>query len=665
VRDTPVLAERLVYEKGRKATQTKTKKFFLGGATLRIIGAKSPKGFQAIQARVAIGDDLDEWEVSKHGDPVLKLIDRTKGIWNRKIILVSYPTTEEVSRIWSYFLKTDQRYRWVPCPHCDEGQVLEFGGRDTDYGLKWDSRDDAPYYLCKQCHKKIEEYHKDAMNTAGEWRAREKFNGWAGFKLNPFLRSWHRWEEIRNSFLSCGKDPFKLMVFTNQTLGNIYKEDTGIKVDEHILYARRELYPADVPMGVKIITASVDTQDNRLECKVKGYGQGEEQWLIEFKIFNGSPVEQKVWDALDNYLLRTFKHESGFEMPIKAVCVDAGGHFSTQVYEFCKSRESRNIYAVIGSNDPKADVLDGPLRTNKATGAKYQRAGVTTLKDMLFGRLRIKRHGPGYYHYPNSTDMEYFIQLFGERLIITASKKREYRPVPGRHNESIDLDNYCMVALRMLKPDWEAIELGRAEDMGRKVHKIHQVSRHCDSEVEVSPKYPIVVCATFNKNPLVWELAQTDGKQVWVFDEIAIRGGDTAQMAIQVQRRYGQHKKGFLVYGGARGSIQSSAKKSEYAILSDYGFNNHRYRRLDPPEVDCINAINNMLENIAGEVKLTYHPKCILLKRDFDQCLWLEDGSEIDRTDFGRGNATDALGHFIVHEFPLTNLRPTKRAHWK
>lgn len=664
LRDSPALSTRLIHEQGRKATQTKTKKHFVGGATLRIIGAKSPKGFQAIQARLAIGDDLDEWERSKYGDPVQKLIDRTKGIWNRKIILVSYPTHKETSRIWNAYQTTDMRERWVPCPLCNKFQILKFGGPKEKYGLKWEDRTGEVYYKCEHCEGKIQEFHKDEMNLKGEWRAQGPFNGWAGFQLSPFLRSWHDWESIRNTFLMAGKNPDKLMVFMNQTLGVIWEEDDTLKVDEDVLYARREVYADEAPSGVKIITAAVDTQDNRLECKVMGWGSGEESWVLAHKIFMGSPVESKVWTALDNYLLKEWRHETGLEIGISSVGIDTGGHYTTQVYEFTRSREGRGIYAMHGSNDTRADILEGPMKTNKASGAKYQRVGVSNCKNTLLGRLRIQdpHHTgphPGYIHFPMALEMEYFRQLLGEKPMINSRGERIWQPIPGRRNEAMDLYNYNLAALRMLRPDWEAIDRTGHIAKGRLVYKNYSVKNE-DETITLDHNFPIIICCDFKTNPLVWELVQTNGTWVKVFDEIARQNGTTAELAMEVIKRYGDHKAGYLVRGSAAGTIATGGK-TEYAIMRDYGFGRHRTKKINPSTHDLVNAVNNMLENLAGTQRLTYNPRrCIMLKRDFEQAVWLEDMSEIDQTDFGRGNATRALGFFIEYKFPVKGPKTTQ-----
>ena len=669
---TPVLSELMLHEAGRKATQTKTKIDFSSGASLRIIGAKSPRGFQAIEADLATGDDLDEWEVNKYGDQVAKLRDRTKGIWNSLVLLVSFPTRIETSRIWEAYLKTDMRERWVPCPHCGNFQILKFGGVDCDFGLKWKTKTDNAEYLCEHCRKAIPEYYKDQMNNLGEYRAQADFHGRVGFQLNPLLRSWIGWNEIKAAFLDAGNDPYKCMVFNNQTLGQLHIDKEDLKLNEHVIYdrAQKESYKAEVKSFAKYLTLSVDTQDNFFSCEVYGWGPGEESCSVEVKIIPGSPADQDTQDRLEDYRLRTFKNENGEDMGISRTGVDLGGHYTDAVYAYVKGKEGQGVYAVQGSNNLKADVLDGSVKINKETGAKYQRVGVENCKDILRSRLNIDEPGPGYIHHPRSYDIEYYRELFGEKPIYTRTG-RKWQPVIGRRNEAIDRYNYGLAMLRSMKIDWEAEKLAGHIDQGRLVYKNHAILKadgtpqNQDNTIILLPSSPIIICCDFKKNPLMWVLAQTDGRSVKAFDEISIQHGTTARLASEVQRRYGDHKGGFQIYGSAVGKVKAGGK-SEYMIMRDYGFTRKNIRRINPPEHDVINAVNNMLENIAGLHRLTYHPRCINLKRDFEQAIWIEDMSGIERTDFGRGNATQALGYFIEYKFPMKGPAQTQtRTHWK
>lgn len=653
---TPVLRDKVARERGRKASQTKLHKSFPGG-NLAIVGAKSPKGFRMVSKRVVICDDIDGYETNKEGDVISLAIGRAKDYWNKKIILVSNPTTEGVSRIHQAFMASDQRYRHVPCPQCGEYQILKFGGRDYDYGLKW--KEDKVFYLCENCHKEIYEYQKIEMDRQGEYRAEAPFNGIAGFHLNPFLCAWHPWADFKKEFLACNGDPYKLMVFVNQWLGEVWKDEARAKVNEDILFARCEVYSADVPRGTLLLTIGIDVQRDRVELEVKGWGAGEESWGIEYKIINGAFIEEKTQAAIDNFIFKTWKHESGLSMGASRIVLDSGdGNYTSQIYAYCKAREGRGVYAVKGSSNAKADLLDGELRRRK--DAVFQMVGVTAAKETLAGRLALTEHGPGYMHFPKGYDYEYFKQLFAERPINTKGGRREWRQIPGRRNEAIDINNYNLAALRMYAPDWEELKrrgIGET-DKTRAVYKNHNRAKHQDETITVNMALPIILCCDFGKNPLTWVLCQTDKRRVWVFDEIALRNATTMDMIIDILKKYGQHPAGFVVYGSAVGTVRSSSGKSEYGILREMGFNRQTIKPINPLDIDKINAINNMLEDISGSVRLTYHPRCIMLRKDLEQSLWLEDMSDIDRTDFGRGNASDALGYFINYEWPLKGYKP-------
>ena len=65
-------------------------------------------------------------------------------------------------------------------------------------------------------------------------------------------------------------------------------------------------------MGCVLLLASVDTQDNRLECTVRGYGRGCETWTIAHEILYGSPGADEVWQELEDLIFNTeFPHAAG------------------------------------------------------------------------------------------------------------------------------------------------------------------------------------------------------------------------------------------------------------------------------------------------------------------------------------------------------------------
>ncbi|MBK7189645.1 MAG: phage terminase large subunit family protein [bacterium] len=57
-----------------------------------------------------------------------------------------------------------------------------------------------------------------------------------------------------------------------------------------VSWARREHYPAVVPLPVLVLTAGVDVQDDRLEVEVCGWRTGEESWGISYRCSGGDPA---------------------------------------------------------------------------------------------------------------------------------------------------------------------------------------------------------------------------------------------------------------------------------------------------------------------------------------------------------------------------------------
>ncbi|MBI5588335.1 MAG: hypothetical protein HY889_08230 [Deltaproteobacteria bacterium] len=187
--------------------------------------------------------------------------------------------------------------------------------------------------------------------------------------------------------------------------------------------------------------------------------------------------------------------------------------------------------------------------------------------------------------------------------------------------------------------------------------------RHEDGTVALDPNSALIVCCDFNVDPCVWEFAQTDGKSVWVVDELALRNTNTVEMGRAALERYGGHKSGVIVYGDSAGMNRSTAGKSDYALLSDLGFKDQRIKKSNPPVRDRVNAVNAMLINTKNEVRLRHHPRCSFLRKDFEKVEWRENGAEIDKTSPDRTHAADSLGYFIECEFQLRIKKsdPVKR----
>lgn len=434
-----------VEESGRRGSDdTLLHKAFPGGH-ITMVGANSAAGLASRPIRVVLADEVDRYPASAgdEGDPVSLARKRTATFWNRKIGLFSTPTIKGVSRIEKAFLQSDQRRYYVPCPHCDVMQVLRFPNLDFE----------TASYVCEACGVLIEERHKTAMLARGQWRAECPGAPTVGFHINALYSPWTSWPALIAEFREAKTSPETLRVFVNTMLGETWEVD-GDGVDPGSLKARRETYPAEVPMAVGVLTVSVDVQRDRLEVAVVGWGAGQESWLIAHDRLYGdtSNPNGEVWQRLETaYLTKTYAHESGATLTIRSACIDSGDQTQV-VYAFVAPRQRRGVRATKGYSVRGRPLISKPGKPNKY-GVRVVPVGTDTAKDVLFARLSLTTPGtPGYMHFPLSADEEYLNQFAAEKAFVRRIKGipvREYRAVKDR-NEAIDLAVLSLAALHLL-----------------------------------------------------------------------------------------------------------------------------------------------------------------------------------------------------------------------
>lgn len=465
LRDTPELSAIAGDPKAKDSNQTILKKTFANGASLKLIGANSPGGFRRITVRIAAFDEVDGYPADgagQEGDQVALGVKRTETFWNRKIIIGSTPTIKKISRIERSWDESDQRHFYVPCPHCGEFQTLEWGGKDLPYGLKWEKdekgngKPETVYYVCRANGCAIHEVDKPEMIARGEWRASKPFNGHAGFHIWAAYSLFPNacWANLIEEWLSVKDDPLARQTFINLVRGEPY-EDRGDKaLAESKLAARCEVWPAEVPDGVAIVTAGADVQDDRVELEVIGWGRNEESWSIAHEVIEGDPEEPKLWAAVDAYLKRIWHRGDGRGFEVAAACIDSGGHHTQKVYEFAKARLGRKIWAIKGESARGGQ--RSPIWPTKRPSSRNKASfrpviiGVNAAKDVIRARLHLEQAGPGYMHFPSDRDINYFAQLTSERLVTKQTNGQRFRVwelPPARANEALDCRVYGYAAL--------------------------------------------------------------------------------------------------------------------------------------------------------------------------------------------------------------------------
>ena len=455
-----------VEESGRRGSDdTLLHKAFPGGH-ITMVGANSAAGLASRPIRVVLADEADRYPASAgdEGDPVSLARKRTATFWNRKVGLFSTPTIKGVSRIEAAFEQSDQRRYYVPCPHCGDAQVLKFANLVFD---------DAAY-ACEGCGALIPEREKTTMLARGSWRAEQPGAAIVGFHLNALYSPWTSWRALIDDFLDAKRSPETLRVFVNTMLGETWEID-GEGVDTGSLKERREAYAAEVPAACGVLTCAVDVQRDRLEVAIKGWGAGQESWLIAHDRLYGdtSQPNGEVWQRLETaYLTKAYRHESGGTLAIRSTCIDSGDQTQV-VYAFVAPRQRRGVRATKGYSVRGKPLISKPGKPNKYA-VRVVPIGTDTAKDVVFARLSLLAPGtPGYMHFPQGADEAYLEQFAAEKAFVRRVKGipvREYRAVKDR-NEAIDLEVLNLAALHLLGAgvyDQLGIFAQKAQDDGAK-----------------------------------------------------------------------------------------------------------------------------------------------------------------------------------------------------
>lgn len=450
----------------RKSSTTIRMKHYPGGY-LALVGANSPAGLASRPIRVLLCDEVDRYTSTKEGDPLKLAIQRTTNFHNRKIIMVSTPTIHDASPIESWYLKSDQRLFYIPCPHCGHEHVWTW----NDVKYKKDEADNAlpmtACIVCPKCGAVIRGAYKPnpELLAAGRWKATNPDSRIKGYHINSLYSPWVNLYALVEEWAAANKNRDKtgLMEFINLKLGEPWNQTKDEDDIWEYLYKRREYYKDDdkLPDGVLVLTAGVDVQRDRLECTVYGWGAGKECWGIEHKIIRGAPDLTDTWTQLDGFLLQKRYLANGVQVPIYCTFVDSGdGTYTTNVYRYTKARERARIYSVKGRGGIGVPPVLPPTKNN-VIGATLISLGVDSLKSQVTSRLKNDTEGPGYVHYPRQAELgfteEFFQQLTAEVFEQKFEKgaiKTGWKKIRER-NETLDCFVYATAAIEMLNPNFE------------------------------------------------------------------------------------------------------------------------------------------------------------------------------------------------------------------
>jgi phage terminase large subunit GpA-like protein len=486
IRDTPVLSS-LFYDvkragdktaKTRDGNNTILSKFFPGGR-LVMCGANSPAGLASRPVRILLADEVDRFPESagNEGDPVDLASKRMTTFWNYVMGLFSTPTIEGDSRIEIEYNAGTQEEWQHQCPNCGEWHLISYLDMITDaeehrdksgrrqvivHGVKW---------RCPDCGFEFtEQQMRNAKQMYVARNPKALFNGIRSFFINAFTSPWIGWNDIMREWMEAKGNPEREMVVVNTRFGESYHEQ-GAFEDEKIFLRRREAYGAELPDGVLLLTAAVDTQDNRLEYEVCGWGAGEESWGIRKGIILGQPDWESTWSELDKILEHVYRFKNGTGLKIVRTFIDSGGHYTGHVYRYCEKNFIKQRFAIKGYSNRPGIPLNYKIGKASGTTIPLVILGVDDGKQQVMNRLAIKSPGAQYMHFPLDEDQEglqnrgydeiYFKGIMSERKVKIrryGSIREIWQPTKGVRNEPLDLRVYNLGCMLSVNPQWDELQ---------------------------------------------------------------------------------------------------------------------------------------------------------------------------------------------------------------
>ncbi|MCB2147585.1 MAG: phage terminase large subunit family protein [Deltaproteobacteria bacterium] len=410
-------------------------------------------------------DKYPETATKKEASPTDLAKKRTRTFAHmRKIWRTSSPSVE-TGPIWRALTTECQLVfdYWVNCPRCGGYQKMTFEN------IRWpeDLRDplrmkaeQSAWYACVHCSSKWDDADRDLAVRAGEWRDRGKGRSLTsalnsirpvtiGFHipswLSPFVKLW----EVAHAFLEGLGNRNKMKDFRNGHAAEPWLTVALERSEDRILALADDRPRGVVPSGGKVacLLAGGDTQDDGLYYEIRAFGYGMERasWGIrEGKVPTFEALAQVLWD-------HQYKDADGKVYPVRLALLDAMGHRTSEVYDFCRMHRGR-ILPTMGKQTmatPYAysnrEYYPGSKKPIPG-GIKLVRFDTNYFKNQLAGILEIAPGDPGCWHYHRELTQDWARQMTVEGI----NDKGAWENPQERPNHAWDCATLLLLAHEVL-----------------------------------------------------------------------------------------------------------------------------------------------------------------------------------------------------------------------
>ncbi len=349
----------------------------------------------------------------------------------RKFIRASTPTVP-TAFIWQALKKCRAVFvYWVRCPLCGKWQRMEL----SRIRVPKDVRDpeeikdrDLAWYECVGCGGHWDDHLRDRAVAAGQWRHREKgvemFAYLEAFKpktIGFHLPSWNSpfvgLSEVMAAWFKGQLDKTALKDFFNRFAAEPWVIREKERKEDAILALCEPRPMGRVPGDdlVSCLTFGADTQDNGFWFKIvaNGWGLERDAWVVRCGFVpNFAALARVLWSD-------PYEDAGGKRYVVRFGLIDAMGHRTGEVYDFCRAHPGR-IMPAKGEkimNQPLAYTrIEYYPGTKKPIPGALQLVRVNTkyFKDQLAAALTVKAGDPGSIRMPEDLPRDYAVHYTAE-----------------------------------------------------------------------------------------------------------------------------------------------------------------------------------------------------------------------------------------------------------
>lgn len=468
IEQTPVLAELVTDKSDKNAVNNQSQVQLRSGNFIYCMSLTSPSHLRGKTLQTILLDEIDAAQQSDEGDPVILAEQRASTFGEDAIIVLSSTPTTKEGAINKQFEQSDQRYFYVPCPHCGHSHVIKWEHVKMEWHVVQGKRipnPDTAKYHCPECDKPWTDGDRLRAVARGKFKAHNPISNTIGFHLSRLYSPMATIKSIAQDY-SDAYQSFSLQTFYNTSLGEVFNdlaEDPGIEALEKL---KTDISLTNIPEDVLFIVGGCDQQLDRLELTLLGVGQNNIYLLTHrsFYDFNCERVDSPAYTKLIEFLKTDFKDVNGNKVPMLWASLDSSnGKATSTIYRNC-SRWNK-LHAIKGSSSYNAPLI--PEKASKVGGHELYILGVSNAKHMIRELVNRNLNGKASIKLQITNDVpdDWSAQLLSEELKKTGTGVKWVLKQGSERNEALDCMVYAFCAMHQVlrQTKWEQLRAYKAK----------------------------------------------------------------------------------------------------------------------------------------------------------------------------------------------------------